>query len=282
MHALFVRAALTHPGVPPQMMSFYIGYPRSHAKMSERSVAPAYLLQQFAWTEPELPRKLAALTAAVGSSSAMYSSVAGAPMFCLETAIKLFFWSVLVYSYTEADPTNIMNVPEAIRELIGGMHAAMRMFNLSKRHLFYDRSCGTKVLVMWNASTIVVAARGSAEAANFLQDAKVCVPGTPRLHACGPLEPCPVLSCLSGPGVAQASQRLPSSFPGFVPSHRAPSIDNPSTEIPLPCCRWSTDTRRIWPTAAQPTAPWLHTQTLQTAAMSTSLQPLRAPLPVPA
>eukprot|EP00892_Ulva_mutabilis_P005827 jgi/Ulvmu1/3616/UM017_0028.1 len=175
-----VNYAVTWFGVPSvsliivaiQVMAFYITYPRSPGDMASHRAAPIFLMQQFAWTEPEVPGKLAARAAAVSGSAAVYDRVAAAPLFCFETAIKLFFWSVLTYTYTEADPTDITNVPGAIRELIGDMDAAMRLFRLSKRHLFYDRSCGTKVLVMWNATTIVVAARGSAECANYLQDAK--------------------------------------------------------------------------------------------------------------
>ena len=156
-----------------QALSFYFTFPRGREDIAGRKAAPAYLLQKFAWTEPDVPRKRAARAAATSGNAAVHAAVASAPLFCLETAIKLFFWSVLVYSYTETTGVSLETMPGPIRALIGEMDAAMRLFNLSKRHLFYDRALGTKVLVAWNSSTIVVTVRGTAEVANFLQDAKV-------------------------------------------------------------------------------------------------------------
>ena len=98
------------------------------------------------------------------------------PMFCLEYAIKFFFWSVLMYDYTEAEGATFQKLPEAIRELMGEVEAAMQLFGLSKRHMFYDRDRGTKVVVAWSADVILLSVRGSAERANFIEDAKVRQP----------------------------------------------------------------------------------------------------------
>ena len=154
-------------------MSFYLTFPRSRRDIAAYQAAPTYLLQQFAWTEPEVPGKRAARAAATSGSATVHAMVASAPLFCFETAIKLFFWAVLSYSYTEADPSDIHRMPDAIRSLVGDMESAMRLFDLSKRRMFYDQGRGTKVVVTWNASTILVAVRGTAEIANVMQDAKV-------------------------------------------------------------------------------------------------------------
>lgn len=56
---------------------------------------------------------------------------------------------------------------------MGEVEEAMALFNLEKRHLFYDRQHETKVVVAWNSSTILVCVRGSIARANFVDDAKV-------------------------------------------------------------------------------------------------------------
>jgi hypothetical protein len=40
---------------------------------------------------------------------------ADAPMFCIETAIKTFFWSTVLYDYTEAASHKFSSIPEEAR-----------------------------------------------------------------------------------------------------------------------------------------------------------------------
>lgn len=184
------ESRITQGGIHAQALTFYFTYPRDREAIGRHGATPAYLLQQFAWTEADVPRKHAARATATAGNAALHTRVASAPLFCFETAIKLFFWAVMSYSYKEADPADIRAMPDAIRSLVVDMESAMRLYRLAKRCMFYDRELGTKVLVTWNAELILVAVRGSAEAANFLEDAKVrrrirpsCVPG--RLAPCG-------------------------------------------------------------------------------------------------
>ena len=141
------------------------------------ALEPEALLQQFAWTERSLPRKLdsrsTALRAAAGAEGAT-----GAPMFCMETAIKLFFWSTIAYDYAEAEGHKFSNLPEEVTALLGEVAEAMSLYKLEQRHLFYDRTCETKVVVAWNRETILVCIRGSSHRVNFLQDLRV------RILAC--------------------------------------------------------------------------------------------------
>lgn len=176
-------------------MSFYLAFPRPPDFLESRRL-PTLLLQQFAWTEADLPRRRAARAAAFSTTPAAplrpdaNGSCAPAPppsalpLFCFETAIKLFFWSVLVYAYTEEEvevggggeegaAVSLAAMPAPIREMLGEMDAAMRLLGLRKRQLFYDREHGTKVLLAWSDSVILLSFRGSAERANFVQDAKV-------------------------------------------------------------------------------------------------------------
>ena len=185
-----------------QLVSFYLAFPRRHDFMQARNALPAMLLQQFAWTEANAPRRRAARLAALNppacsippprqpsaaaapapvcltlAASRRMHVTATSPLFCFETAIKLFFWSVVVYAYQEEAPgsegASLDTMPAPIHELLGEMDAAMRLYGLRKRRLFYDHACGTKALVAWSDSVVLLSFRGSAEVANFVQDVNV-------------------------------------------------------------------------------------------------------------
>lgn len=108
------------------------------------------------------------------------------PIFCIETMIKMFYMSALIYDYTEAQGHQFSTLPSEVREVLGDMEHAMQFYGLSKRRMFYDRSIETKILIAWSASTIVLSFRGSITRANYVADVKVCslnksgfrVPGT--------------------------------------------------------------------------------------------------------
>jgi hypothetical protein len=179
------------------LLDLYLSTPRAQSDAG-RAAGCVALQQRFAWTEARLPRKVAQRAEALralegccgcrtgacidhpsftsGSSSPGDASpsdaAAPAPMFCFETCIKLFFWAALIYDFTEADGQSPGILPESIRELLGEVGAAMRLFGLTRRRLFYDRGRGTKVLVAWSDDTILVSVRGSIERANFYEDAK--------------------------------------------------------------------------------------------------------------
>ena len=51
---------------------------------------------------------------------------------------------------------------------------AMSLFGLEHRRCFHNVNAQVKVLVAWSGELVVLAARGTAEAANFLHDVKVC------------------------------------------------------------------------------------------------------------
>lgn len=137
---------------------------------------PGHVMQQFAWTEPDIPRKLTRRNSQIRKVA---PELQNEPMFCVEYAIKFFFWSALAYDYTEAEGATFQRLPEDIRELMGEVEAAMQLFGLSKRHMFYDRERGTKVVVAWSEDVILLSVRGSVERANFIADAKVWCPSFP-------------------------------------------------------------------------------------------------------
>jgi hypothetical protein len=151
-------------------------------------LVPSHILQQFAWTDADMERKLFRRNSQIFN---LCPTLAQEPMFCVEHAIKCFFWSVLAYDYTDAEGQTFQNLPEAIRELMGEVEAAMQLFGLSKRHMFYDRVRGTKAIVAWSADVILLTVRGSAERANFIEDIKVWTTCTHTAH-----QPCQCTWCL--------------------------------------------------------------------------------------
>lgn len=58
-------------------------------------------LQEFAWTEEEKISKLAQRSSVAGTIS---TTLQHEPMFCFGTAVKLFYWSHLVYDIKEVLP----------------------------------------------------------------------------------------------------------------------------------------------------------------------------------
>jgi hypothetical protein len=183
------------------LIGLYVTTPRLPSHVNDMASC-IWLMQRFAWTEKSLPRKVSERAAelrmlcdgrraVVGpdteplpccsegilhspsdDATGRKSRASPPPMFCFETCIKLFFWAALIYDYTEAEGHTFQALPEPIRELLGEVEAAMRLFGLMRRRLFYDRRRGTKVLVAWSDDTIVVTVRGSIERANFYEDAK--------------------------------------------------------------------------------------------------------------
>ena len=141
---------------------------------SDSARPPNAMLQQFAWTARSKARKLTRAKGAMLELDCECSDRTMPPMFCVETAIKAFFWATMIYDYTEAEGHRFENLPESVKTLLGEVEEAMALFSLERRHLFYDREHETKVVVAWNRSMILVCIRGSIATANFIDDAKVC------------------------------------------------------------------------------------------------------------
>jgi hypothetical protein len=152
-----------------QAINFYLTQCRQ-----EDFVQPSFALQEFAWTEQSKARKLARRKDTLGAC--VCPQALNAPMFCFETAIKCFFWSTIMYDYTEADGHKFVNIPEQVKEVLGEIDVALGLYALEKRHLFYDRKLETKVVVAWNYSTILVCFRGTSARSNVVEDLKVLHP----------------------------------------------------------------------------------------------------------
>jgi hypothetical protein len=134
--------------------------------------APHAVLQQFAWTARGVPRTRARRATAV--RGAVSQAALDAPVFCFETAIKAFFWSAVLYDYTEVEGHALSLLPAEMSQLMGGVAEAMALFDLREQRLFHDKELEIKVVVAWGDNKVLLCARGSKERANFVADAKVC------------------------------------------------------------------------------------------------------------
>ena len=87
-------------------------------------------LQEFGWTEEEKAAKLAKRG---GIAGPVHDALKNEPMFCFGTAVKLFYWSHLVYDINE----------EGSRRF--SIETALGLFGLDKYELMWEKAEDTKV-----------------------------------------------------------------------------------------------------------------------------------------
>ncbi|GAB4822203.1 hypothetical protein N2152v2_009249 [Parachlorella kessleri] len=115
-------------------------------------------LQEFAWTAASVPSCLARRNHHLETSA----QLAAESMFCVETAIRLLYWSGLVYDYDE--------VPETPFDL----DFALDLYRLEGAEMLWDQEIDTKALVGWSKEgRVVIAFRGTASLANVKTDLKM-------------------------------------------------------------------------------------------------------------
>lgn len=94
-------------------------------------------LQDFAWTEEEVPQRVSQRKLR-GQGEHDVQQLAAEPMFCMETALKLHHWSSLAYTHTQreeravaggkgggqAGATGAKETPEGLVEMQAHMQGA--------------------------------------------------------------------------------------------------------------------------------------------------------------
>eukprot|EP00884_Botryococcus_braunii_P022793 jgi/Botrbrau1/9198/Bobra.0236s0025.1 len=116
-------------------------------------------LQEFAWTEAEKPQKMA------DRNQKLQSLIEREPMFCFETALKLWYFSCLAYVVAEAHPMDIkLNV---------SLETALTLYQLQQYRIIWEKKSDTKCLIAWNSSRVVLSFRGTASVTNVLMDLQV-------------------------------------------------------------------------------------------------------------
>ncbi|KAK9814642.1 hypothetical protein WJX72_009144 [[Myrmecia] bisecta] len=121
-------------------------------------------LQEHAWCERDIERRKAIRRSSVPGNQSLDNE----PMFCFETALKMHYWSSLVYSFQEAEDPKATDMVVEARSL----DVAMSLYNLKHFELIWEKKLDTKCLVAWNEDTVVVSFRGTASMANACSDIK--------------------------------------------------------------------------------------------------------------
>ncbi|DBA91385.1 TPA: hypothetical protein ACH3X2_003920 [Trebouxia sp. C0005] len=111
-------------------------------------------LQEFCWSYKSRQAKLRLRN----QSAPDNHELVAAPMFCFEDAMKLLYWTVLIYDMKEAERTSL------------SLEEAKELYALSEHELLWEPKHDTKCLLGFGHNTIVVAFRGTASLKNASAD----------------------------------------------------------------------------------------------------------------
>ncbi|KAL6785647.1 hypothetical protein ACKKBF_B01095 [Auxenochlorella protothecoides x Auxenochlorella symbiontica] len=118
---------------------------------------PQIWLQEFAWSEETKPACLARRDAHMRD----HADLGKQPMFCMETCLKLLYWSNLIYD---------------LESVVGGLatlETATSLYSQHSHELLWDLETDTKAVVAWGTSHVVVAFAGTSSMANVLTNLKL-------------------------------------------------------------------------------------------------------------
>ena len=119
-------------------------------------------LQEFSWSEEDLPRKLKQRASSLPDDSFAVAELNKEPMFCFETAVKLLYWSTLVY-YIDS-PT----CPAWLHE-----ETAMDLFHMDHFETVSSTKLDSKAIIGWREDCVVICFRGTSSMTNVLADLQV-------------------------------------------------------------------------------------------------------------
>ncbi|KAL3142108.1 hypothetical protein ABBQ32_004726 [Trebouxia sp. C0010 RCD-2024] len=111
-------------------------------------------LQEFCWSHSSKRAKLAARN----QSAPNNTDLTAAPMFCFEDAMKLLYWTSLVYDYSEAERTILT------------LDKAKELYGLESHELLWEKKHDTKCLMAFGPDAILLAFRGTASLKNATAD----------------------------------------------------------------------------------------------------------------
>jgi hypothetical protein len=142
-------------------------------------------LQEYAWSEEQMPEAIRRRNAKLAGSS----TLAEKPMFCIETAIKMLYYSEMAYTVTEKDVQidsggaadggsdsskatttlqKVAAVESAVEEVNIGF--AKSLYQLNNAQVFHEKDSDTLAVLLWGNNTIVIAFKGTSSFENALTD----------------------------------------------------------------------------------------------------------------
>lgn len=119
-------------------------------------------LQEFAWTEPSLDSAILTRNERMPMSVTLQKE----PMFCLETGIKMLYWSHMAY---------VLEEQRIINDSISSLEDALQTFNLTDYEVVKNARVDTKSIIAWGPPgnhTIVAAFKGTSSMENVITDLK--------------------------------------------------------------------------------------------------------------
>jgi hypothetical protein len=129
-------------------------------------------LQEFTWTCEEAPAALERRARIAGGGAC--AKLTGEPLFCVETALEALWFSMLAYEdANEALP----GVPDKDQTL----PMVMQLCAVDSMVAFHEAATALHAIVAWSDRRMIVAFRGTAEAANFLADFQLCLTALPSV-----------------------------------------------------------------------------------------------------
>lgn len=150
--------------LPMQVVMSAVACAYGYAYMPKRPADLGILqvwLQEFSWTEKDVPRKRAERTSSLPPESSTSFCMDCEPMFCFETCVKLVYWSFLVYDYEEVTDSPF------------DVNTALALWDLEHFELFWEKSLDTKAIIGFNDDIVVIAFRGTASLKNAVSDMQV-------------------------------------------------------------------------------------------------------------
>lgn len=75
--------------------------------------------------------------------------------------MNMLYFSSLIYDYKENNKSGLT------------LDIAMKLYNLEESELFWEKALDTKLLMAWNANSMMLVFRGTASMANALADLQV-------------------------------------------------------------------------------------------------------------
>lgn len=113
------------------------------------------------------PNRFLWLESPITANNSTLDLIDHTPMFCFETALKTWYWSLGAYHYD----VERKNFTASDQEL--SMDLALQMYDLTNHEYIVESDFDSHVLIAWSSQTVLVCFRGTSSFTNVVADTKV-------------------------------------------------------------------------------------------------------------